>query len=71
MADELKSSDGTENSSTATPDKNGTKSSEKSPSATSAATSHIVDATEEWLGRSIIITGAPEPRDEKGQESEK
>ena len=28
----------------------------------SPTTSHIVDMTEEWLGRSIIITGAPKPK---------
>jgi hypothetical protein len=31
-------------------------------SATSDSASHIVDRTDEYLGRAFIITGAPEPK---------
>ena len=62
MSDELKSLDSAETPSVATPEKKDTESTEKPSPATGNITSHIVDDTEKWLGRSIIITGAPEPK---------
>lgn len=62
MTDKLSESLNTEASSIATPEKNGAEPTEKSSPAASDNTSHIVDTTEKWLGRSIIITGAPEPK---------
>jgi len=62
MADELKPTDGTESSSAAAPEKNDAEPTEQSSPATNDSASHIVDATEEWAGRSIIITGVPEPK---------
>jgi hypothetical protein len=52
----------TESSSAVTPEKNGTEPAEMASPTTNDSASHIVDDTEKWLGRSIIITGAPEPK---------
>ena len=62
MADTSDESKGTESPSAATPERNDAKPSEKASPTASNTTSHIVDDTEKWLGRSIIITGAPKPK---------
>jgi hypothetical protein len=48
--------------STATPEKKHEEHVEKASPTASNTTSHIVDDTEKWLGRSIIITGATGPK---------
>ena len=64
VAEELKQSDSAETPSAATPEKKDTEPTEKSSPATGDSASHIVDATEEWLGRSVIIVGATGPKKE-------
>jgi len=59
MPDESK---GTESSSAAMPEKKDAGRAEKSSPRIGDQSSRIVDVTDEYLGRSIIITGAPEPK---------
>jgi hypothetical protein len=58
MTEELKPSDSVETSSAATPEKKDSTPAEKSSPATSDITSHIVDATEKYLGQAFIHHGS-------------
>ena len=44
-----------------TPEKQDTKSTKESSKVTKQKTSHIVDETDQYLGKSIIITGTKKP----------
>ena len=62
MTEKLKPSEDAKTSSAVTPAKNDTKPNEKASPTPSNTTSRIVDAYEEFSGKSIIIVGAPEPK---------
>ncbi len=64
MAREINKPAETEASSTATPEEKGTAAAERT-SATTDSNTYIVNVTEEYLGRSFIITAAPEAKKRK------
>lgn len=62
MANKSAGSAAAESSSAATPEKKDAELPENASSATSDGASHIVNMTDKYLGRAIIITGAPDQK---------